>query len=388
MGGTFDPIHNGHLVTAEVVRHRFDIDRVLFIPAGTPALKQNALVSEPLHRYLMTVLATADNPHFEVSRIEIDREGTTYTIDTIKALRAAVSKKTKLYFITGADAIFNILTWKEPERLLKICSFIAVTRPGYDNTELSKYIEHMKQEYNADIEIMEVPALAISSTDIRRRVAFSEPVKYLLPDTVEGYIRKNGLYTGYYLDTDLTEAVDNMLRERLSEKRYAHTKSVAAEAATLARIFGEDVNKAYLAGLLHDSAKEFPDAKKWELCEQYNIKPDKAMRQVIDLSHGAIAAELAKDEFGIKDKDILNAIRFHTTGRSGMSDLEKIVCLADCTEPLRADFDGLDEIRKKSRRDLDAAMKAYLKHVFEYNKKRGRVLHPDGIKAMREFGGK
>lgn len=194
MGGTFDPIHIGHLMTAEEVRHEFGIDQVVFIPTGHPPHKDNQRVTHSEHRYLMTVLATVANPHFNVSRIEIDREGTTYTVDTIKQLKAIYGEETQLYFITGADAVNEILTWNRADELLKICEFVAVTRPGYDKMHLKSKIEKLKESFECSVHFLEVPALAISSSDIRKRVQANRPIQYLVTQSVEKYIQKSRLY--------------------------------------------------------------------------------------------------------------------------------------------------------------------------------------------------
>lgn len=194
MGGTFDPIHYGHLVTAEGVRAEFNLDYVMFVPAGNPPHKKGYKITDPQHRYLMTVLATVTNPFFEVSRIEIERQGFSYTVDTIKELKKRFPTDTELYFITGADAVLEILTWKEVDRLLAMCKFVAATRPGYEIPELNKKIAEIEKTYSHKIFLVEVPAMAISSTDIRRRVSEGRPIKYLLPESVEYYILKNNLY--------------------------------------------------------------------------------------------------------------------------------------------------------------------------------------------------
>ncbi len=191
MGGTFDPIHYGHLVTAEEALVQFNLDRVVFMPTGRPARKTHLRVTPAEHRYLMTVIATASNPDFEVSRLEIDRPGVTYTVDTMLQLRSIHGPQAELYFITGADAVWDILTWKDSGVLADVCTFIAATRPGYD---LSRFSEEDARRMR--VEFMEVPALAISSTDIRARVAERRPIRYLLPEAVAAYIAKNGLYGG------------------------------------------------------------------------------------------------------------------------------------------------------------------------------------------------
>ncbi|GLY31488.1 nicotinate-nucleotide adenylyltransferase [Kineosporia sp. NBRC 101731] len=186
MGGTFDPVHHGHLVAASEVGSRFGLDEVVFVPTGQPWQKvADHQVSPAEHRYLMTVIATASNPGFTVSRVDIDRGGATYTTDTLRDL-AALYPDADLYFITGADALTQILSWKNPDELFQLAYFIGVTRPGHrlDGSGLP-----------ADrISLLEVPALAISSTDCRDRVAAGQPVWYLVPDGVVQYINKHGLY--------------------------------------------------------------------------------------------------------------------------------------------------------------------------------------------------
>jgi nicotinate-nucleotide adenylyltransferase len=190
MGGTFDPIHHGHLVTAEEALWQFDLDEVLFVPTGQPWMKHERGVSPAEDRYLMTVIATSPNPRFRVSRIEIDREGPTYAVDTLRALRAMYGNEIELFFITGADAILEILQWKDAEQTLELAHFIAATRPGYD-------IDRMERDGVAAhprITVMDIPALAISSTDIRERVAKGRPIRYLVPEGITTYIEKARLY--------------------------------------------------------------------------------------------------------------------------------------------------------------------------------------------------
>lgn len=183
MGGTFDPIHNGHLVAANEVRQHFDLDEVVFVPTGEPYQKREVSASE--HRYLMTVIATAANPEFTVSRIDIDRGGPTYTIDTLRELRAA-RPDAELFFISGADAVAQILDWKDAKELFSLAHFVAVSRPGHPLTVSGLPEQH--------VSLLEVPALAISSTDCRSRVGRGFPVWYLVPDGVVQYISKYHLY--------------------------------------------------------------------------------------------------------------------------------------------------------------------------------------------------
>ncbi len=194
MGGTFDPVHYGHLVTAEAVRDEYNLDKVIFMPTGSPPHKMDRATSEPNHRYLMTVLATITNPFFEVSRVEIDRPGITYTVDTIKELRMHYGDEAEIYFITGADAILEIFTWFSVDELFRLCSFVAATRPGFHGKDMEQKLKEIKSNYKKEIFSIEVPSLAISSTDIRNRIKSGKTIRYLLPEAVEDYIRKSRLY--------------------------------------------------------------------------------------------------------------------------------------------------------------------------------------------------
>lgn len=194
MGGTFDPIHYGHLVTAEGARVGFELERVLFVPSGWPPHKAAHEVSHAEHRYLMAVLATSSNPYFDVSRVDIDREGPSYTVDTLERSRELLGEESELYFITGADAILEILSWKDPERLLASCHFIAATRPGYDLGRLESTIGELFRRFRHRIEVVQVPGLSISSSDIRERVRRGLPIRYLVPEPVADYIFKHRLY--------------------------------------------------------------------------------------------------------------------------------------------------------------------------------------------------
>jgi nicotinate-nucleotide adenylyltransferase len=188
MGGTFDPIHHGHLVAASEVQAWFDLDEVVFVPTGEPWQKSERDVSPAEHRYLMTVVATASNPRFTVSRVDIDRGGPTYTIDTLRDL-AKTLPDTDLYFITGADALAEIFTWRDAKELFGLARFVGCTRPGYEMSP-----ETLQGIPGDRVTILEIPALAISSTECRERRAKGEPVWYLVPDGVVQYIAKHNLY--------------------------------------------------------------------------------------------------------------------------------------------------------------------------------------------------
>jgi nicotinate-nucleotide adenylyltransferase len=186
MGGTFDPIHHGHLVAASEVAHHFDLDEVVFVPTGRPYQKDDKQVSAAEDRYLMTVIATASNPRFSVSRVDVDRPGPTFTIDTLRDVCEIYGSDTELYFITGADALSAILSWRDVDELFELAHFVGCTRPGHTLRDPGLPA--------GKVSLIEVPALSISSSECRERQARGEPIWYLVPDGIVQYINKRGLY--------------------------------------------------------------------------------------------------------------------------------------------------------------------------------------------------
>ena len=194
MGGTFDPIHYGHLVLAEQVRSNLALDSVYFVPSGQPPHKSNLLISDKNSRLKMVEIAINDNKEFNIFDYELNQTGYTYTIDTIKAFRRLVEPNAKIYFITGADQLMLLESWKDYEQLLKEVIFVAASRPGHDEKQVVEKVEYFKKKYHAQMLHVEIPALSISSTNIRNRVREGNSIKYLLPDRVEEYIINNRLY--------------------------------------------------------------------------------------------------------------------------------------------------------------------------------------------------
>lgn len=370
LGGGFDPIHYGHLTAAECVRHELDLDYILFIPTGRPPHKETATFQE--HRYLMTALAIADNDRFRITRMELDRPGPSYTVDTLRALKEQAEKEgadTELFFIIGADEMLQISNWKDSHLLPDLCKWVSVTRPGY----------------NADGDLLEIPGLDISGTALRKRVKSGASLRYLTPPSVERYIRELDIYNTSY------EELHKSVSTHLSEKRYRHTLGVIETSVLLAARYGANLRKAYLAALLHDYAKEFEEDKKRELCREFALPVDSVQDGFINLMHGPLSAEFTRRKFGIDDPEILDAIRFHTTGRAKMSLLERIIKIADNIEPNRKDYPGLDDIRRLSEADLPDLRKSTAKAIrrdIEYTEGMGRVIHPLGREALEDLEGK
>ena len=194
MGGTFDPIHTGHLVVADEVRKRFTLDKVIFMPTGDPPHKDSKKVTRGEKRYEMTLLATITNPFFEISRLELDRKGITYTIDTVVELKKMYGEEVELFFITGADSLLELHKWKDSDHILDLCKIVAATRPGYDLNHMEGRLRELNDLHKDKIHTISTPGLQISSTDIRQRVKNDMSIKYLLPESVEIYINKYKLY--------------------------------------------------------------------------------------------------------------------------------------------------------------------------------------------------
>lgn len=193
-GGTFDPVHNGHLVIANAIKEKYCLDKVIFIPVGNPPHKKAIKVADAEHRYKMLYSAVTFRAGFEVSRIEIDRTGLTFTIDTLTELKRIYGDASKFFFITGADVIYDIVTWREFERVFTMCEFITTLRPGFERSEFLNIVNKLKLKYNVKISIIELPLVDISSTMIREKISKNQTIKGLVPESVEKYIIDNRLY--------------------------------------------------------------------------------------------------------------------------------------------------------------------------------------------------
>ncbi len=380
MGGTFNPIHYAHLLSSNYVLEKYNLDKVVFIPTGEPPHKKDINIASAMHRYNMVKLAIEDNPNFFISDIEINRDETTYTIDTLREIKAICNQDVEIYFITGTDTINQVYSWKQPDAIFDLCKFIVTTRPNYI---LDEHTESLIKNYKDKIYFCETPMLEISSTNIRKRIEQEKTVTYLLPKRVEEYIYNNNLYNTDFFGKYQNKI--NKLKENLIEKRFKHSIQVAKEAKRLAIEHNIDKEKAFLAGLIHDCCKCFPLPKIYETSKKYNFKLDDVLQKQPDLAHSFLGYYVAKDVYNIQDEDILNSIKYHTTGRENMSSLEKIIYIADYIEPTRVYFEGVDMARELAYKDLDKAMAYILNSTIEFNSKKGRLIHPLSIEAYNYY---
>lgn len=370
MGGTFDPIHNGHLMLGKYARDLFELDEIWFMPNGNPPHKnKETFETETKHRVEMVQRAIVDEHGFALQLYEVENKDKNYSYLTMEHFIQRYPKH-KFYFIVGADSLFALEKWACPERLLRTCVMLAAYRDGKNTTEMNAQIAYLNEKYGGDIRLLRTPEVNISSNEIRRRVKDGLSIKNMVPESVCQYISENQLYT------DELTYMKKKVGQMLNDDRYQHTIGVMNTAMELAQQYNESSIKAQIAGLLHDYAKGFSNCEKLELCEKYGIDISDEERKNPGLLHAKLGAYLAKSEYGIQDCEILDAIRWHTTGRPEMTKLDKIIYVADYIEPNRDKAPNLDEIRRLAQQDLEQCLYEILKASLEYLTSRKEVIDP------------
>lgn len=391
LGGTFDPIHCGHMIIARSAMEQYGLDEVRFMTGGNPPHKSGNEITPALMRHGMVKRAVEDEPLFFADDHEVLKETYSYTAETLEELRGKYGDA-EIYFIIGEDSLADLPDWYRPDRILENCILLVYPRGHAD--ELDRLIAERKKVLGGDIRKIDAPVFGVSSTQIRERAEAGLSLKYLVPDNVIKYIRENKLYTeNIYTDkkerdggmaadsrqTDIKE-MKKKLAIALKKKRYKHSIGVSREALRMARLFGADEEKAYIAGLLHDCAKCCEKDEQFEICKKYGIEVDKYTHLCPAVLHAPAGAALAEHEYGIDDPEILSAIRYHTTACADMSLLDKIIYVADMTEPGR-DYDGADELRALAAKDIDEAYTEALRQTLMFNIQKYAAVHPDTLAA-------
>lgn len=383
LGGTFDPIHNGHLRIAHAAREEFHLTKVLLIPTGISYMKKD--VTDSYFRYKMVKLAAAQYDAFEASDVEIKREGNTYTCDTIAYFKEKYPDA-ELFFIIGTDSLFSLEKWKNISFIFDNCTILCASRPGeYQDLDVSSsehnYAQNLCKKYNAKVHFIHSEPLDISSTEIReyrKNNPYVDLSELELPGVVADYILVQGLYY------EKIEEIHCLLKEDLTHKRWKHTIGVVDTAVKLARKWGCDVEKARFAALLHDCAKYLETEAKCALCVKYGVVVTDIELSNPELLHAKAGALLAYEKYGISDQDILSAIFYHTTGKEDMNLLEQIVFVADYIEPGRTHSDKLSEYRSLAYDNLNKVTADILKDTVKYLKKQSEkklVIDPQTNKA-------
>ena len=391
LGGTFDPIHNGHLALGKQAYEQFGLDEIWFMLSGHPPHKKGRLVTEGKEREDMVKLAIASVPYFVYSDFELKREGNTYTAQTLTLLKEAYPQH-EFYFIIGADSLYEIEQWYHPELVMKQAVLLAAARTyEKDHRDFEKQINYLQEKYGARIGMIQFKEMDISSRQIRKAVGSGQSVEKLVPGSVAGYIRIHGLYREAFDDMQMSNHCSQimMLRSKLKTKldpmRYEHSLSVSFTCMNLAMRYGYDIDKAELAGLMHDCGKRFTDEIILKKCISHKILVTDAEQKALPVLHAKYGAWLAENKYGIEDPEIISAIACHTTGKADMSVLDKIVYIADYIEPRRYKADNLPQMRKLAYEDLDKTMYEILKSTLEYLAKKGAAADPMTATAYEYF---
>lgn len=366
-GGSFSPVHNGHLQIAEDCLIEMGLDKIIFLPNSKPPHKNVEKFSFE-NRAEMLKLAIEDNEKFEISLVEEDFLKTHYSYNTMK--ENFCNDKDKFYFIMGDDEFLNISSWYEYEKFLEITSVIVFLRKYNLDFILDKN-KDLIEKY--DINIVKNSVISISSTDIRNRMNEKKSIKYLIPKKVYKYIYED---LNYF---DINK-IKKDLKEKLSKNRYEHSLRVADYCKRLAKIYKIDENRAYLSGLVHDCAKNLEEFYMLNKKLNSDIIFDTEERDNENLKHAPIGAVVCKDLYGIFDEEILSAVRYHTTAKENMTLLEKILFISDKIEPGRK-YDTVDELRRLADFDIDRAIVKFLNDSFEYLEKKSQKVHHLSVKA-------
>ncbi len=377
MGGTFDPIHQGHIRMAQCALDSMELDRVLMLPSGNPPHKADITPAED--RYRMVCAACAGFDGLEPSREEIDRSGVIYTVDTLSILQEKYPRADWFYLI-GADTLMELHNWRRYETVLSRCTFLVCPRSWtYTPQQLTEERKRLAALGGRFI-FLDMDVIDVSSTEARQAIRNGENLPGL-PIQVREYARTAGLY-GAPLRIPEGPKWLEMLFDDLNVKRFSHTLAVADTARHLALLHGLDADKAEVAGLLHDCAKCLPLKEMQRIARENHLTEDESILESAALLHSVVGAHLARTKYGCEDEEILRAILSHTTGRPGMSPMAMAVWLADTIEPTRAPYPLLDKVRMLAGLSLQKAMIASLEGTLQHVRKKGYTVHPATVNTL------
>ncbi len=378
LGGTFNPIHNGHLNIVDAVLQSLNPDKLIIMPTGTPPHKQAKNLVSDGDRLAMLNLAVADKEKVTVSDYEILKEGKSYTVLTMEHL-STLYPNDELYFVMGSDMLFTFLNWFRPERIMQLATLVGICRDE-DSREKDKESAERIIAAGGRCILINCPAVEVSSTEIRTKAQAGKDISDLVPLSVADYIKERGLYS---LQSKYSE-YQAYLEKTLSKKRYEHSLYVADEALKLARHFGADEEKCYLSGLLHDICKEISKDSQKELMSRSQFEISKTELNAPKTYHGIAASVFIKEEFGITDPEILSAIRYHTVAKGGMSLIEKILYMADLISFDRV-YKDVDYIRACTYEDIDRGMYEAMKFSVNYSVEHMRTIPQSTLDAYNEY---
>lgn len=391
LGGTFNPVHYGHLLIAQSVYLTNQFDEIWLMPAGNPPFKPEDRVNNA-ERLYMTHLAVRKVPYLKVSTVECESRDTSYTYKTLEKLNSKYPEY-EFWWIIGYDNLFSIESWYEADKLLSNGKFVVVRRVIDEIGQAREKLEQLQERYNLKTMVVDNPIIQISSTMIRDRVKNKQPIDFLLPRKVASYIQKNELYSlekqeEAIEDADypqLSQRIRKDLRKVLTPSRYMHTLGVEAMAIELGEKHKISTERLAIAALMHDYAKCMSAETKKKLCRKYDIAISPLEEKNLDLLHAKLGSYIAQDRYDIQDFEILDAIYYHTTGKPAMTDFAKIIYIADAIEPGRGNMEYLETARKMAVESLDKTMHYLLKESLDFLKFKNKPVDPLSKEAYQYY---
>ena len=382
-GGSFDPIHRGHVSMALRLAEALQLDGVVLMPTFVPPHKIKEQMASAEHRLAMCRLAAQEHPLLSVSDLELRREGASFTVDTLTAL-CEQHPDTRWHLLVGADMFTTLRTWHRFSDIAAMAVLCTIAREGTDTDKLLSYAEGLKSD-GIDAYVDVCPVEPYSSTQVRDRLTAGESIADLVGDAVAAYIDANGLYRGDGMRCRTAdEQYVEIIRTRLSDYRFRHSLCVAEEAKRLAQKYGADPAKAYTAGILHDIMKDTDPAVQMQMMQEYGAVLDDIEKDSPTLWHARSGEVFLRNILGVTDEDVLSAVRYHTTGRAGMTRLEQVVFTADFTSADR-NYPDVEVMRAFADTSLEAAIRYGTEYTIHDLEERGRPVHPDTLAMYREI---
>lgn len=383
-GGSFDPIHKGHVSMALRLAQALDLDGVVLMPTFVPPHKIRENMASAEHRLAMCRLVAEEHPLLSVSDLELCRGGASFTVDTLTAL-CEQYPDTLWHLLVGADMFTTLRTWHRFADIAEMAVLCTIAREGTDTAKLQEYAAGLTMD-GIRCYVDEAPVEPYSSTEVRERIAAGESVAHLVGDTVERYILDHGLYcqqSGMQQQTADEQYIE-IIRQRLSDYRFRHSLCVAEEAKRLAEKYGADSHKAYTAGVLHDIMKDTAKDAQLQILADYGVTLDEVEQGAPMLWHARSGEVFLRHILGVNDEEILSAVRYHTTGRAGMSLLEQVVFTADFTSADRS-YPDVDVMRAKADVSLTEAIRYGVEYTIGDLQKQNRAVHPDTLALYQEI---
>ncbi len=382
-GGTFNPVHMGHVAMMKAAIKKLKPDKLIMMPAHIPPHKQAHNLAPDSARLEMCRLAAKEIPGVSVSDYEIKAGGKSYTVNTLESYHSTHPDE-QLCFLMGGDMLESLLGWFKADRILELSSLACISRSREDKLKIAQSAERIRSA-GGRVVIVDSDPVDISSTEARARLIAFGDSSGCVPKPVEKYILKNKLYN---FDKSKYNKYTEFLSQRLSEKRFTHSLNVANESVMLAYLNGYDIDKAYFAGLMHDCCKELPRESQLELLKRSRYEVTEVELEAPKTHHGIAAEVYLRENFGVEDEEVLSAVRYHTVARGGMGMLDKIVYMADLTSAER-DYSDVSVIRAETRRDIDEGLLEALKFSIRDSVLKSRAIphltfeaYNDAVKAV------